>query len=213
MNKISKVLFAAPLLSLLASTSVFASHNHNNVDMQKRMTQENMIGTWGFTTMQTCSRSKPEAPGSVSIDPVTRAFNTNVDIVGMAGSGNFVFNRDGTMSLETAAAGELDQSKVLVGNTPVSDGFFPTCKGVFNIVGKNQFSVEFNCVIDVPSKGIVIHAGPVKANGFVSSWGDSLTINLEQNVQTMTLLKSGNSFLQYQRVCLQNFNAHKVSRH
>ncbi len=171
-----------------------------------------VVGRWGFTTDQTCSRSLGQAPGSVSIEPDTRIFNTDIDIVDMSGSGEMVFKHDGTFILTNAKAAEMDKSNLLAGAMPVTDGFVPECIGEYKMTGRNQFYVEFQCEIDVAAQGLKIDAGPVLADGYVNITRTGISMNLLQNVQTLTVSKDGMPIGERQRVCLQRFALQKIGR-
>ena len=168
--------------------------------------KKKIIGTYGFTTEQTCARSTAAAPGTVSIDPVTRQFNTEVHIVDMAGSGEMIFSRDGNFILDGFTAAELDKHDLTAGVMPVNDGFYPYCEGAYVMTSKTTFDLEFNCDIDVPAQGITIKAGPVLAEGYMSKGGTAITMNLLQNVQTLTAFVNGNPVGERQRICLQRFS-------
>ncbi|WLQ15804.1 hypothetical protein O5O45_07745 [Hahella aquimaris] len=164
---------------------------------------------FGFTTDQTCVRSLPQAPGTVSIDPDTRQLLVDAQIVDMSGYGVMTFSRDGTMTLEQAAAGELNKSNLASGDFPIQTGFSPYCEGTYELKKDNQIAVAFNCVIDVPAQSATIHAGPVYADGYLTRGGRGMTLNLQQNIQTLTVDLPGTS-IEFQRMCLQRFALEKI---
>ena len=167
-------------------------------------------GNYGFTTDQTCTRSVPQAPGSVSIDPDTRQLLVDAEIVDMSGSGIISFTKKGVFTL-TGKAAEYHKSKLAAGEMPIQDGFFPECVGTYALDDNNKVSVEFNCKIQVPAQNATIAAGPVFAEGYIARDGQSITLNLLQNIQTLTV-SLPQTTLEFQRVCLQRFDLEKVDR-
>jgi hypothetical protein len=211
MKKVIRVT-ASTLATVLAATFISTGATaHDNLAANKKI-PKHVLGTYSFSTIQSCARSKAQVPGSVSIDPVTLQFTTPVDVIGMSGTGKMVFRADGTFGLYDAKASEFDQSNLLPGATPVSGGFIPVCEGVYDMLDKNSFTINWHCSIDVPSQGISLEAGPVLVDGFITSNGQSGTMNLLQNVQTLTASVNGNPVAERQRVCLQSFTFIKTGK-
>jgi hypothetical protein len=205
MHIISKKLFIGVILAVSScAISISAAADSH----QKKNKQ--LVGRWGFTTDQTCSRSLAGPPGVHAINPETMQFNTAIDIVDMAGVGEMVFYPDGRFEVTGGRAAEMDKSNLTAGTAPVTDNFYPICDGTYEIVGKNQFMVNWNCAINVPAQGIDIKAGPVLVDGFVDSIGQNISMNLQQNIQTLTVYKNGNAIGERQRICIQRFSLIKI---
>lgn len=187
----------ATVTAMLMSSTAFAHDKFAN---------KRIAGIYGFTTEQTCARSTAQAPGTVSIDPATHQFNTEVHIIDMSGSGEMTFSRKGRFTLDGFTAAEMDKHDLTAGATPVHDGFYPFCEGTYVMTSKTTFDLEFNCEIDVPAQGMTIQAGPVLAEGYMSKGGTAITMNLLQNIQTLTAFVGGNPVGERQRICLQRFS-------
>jgi len=191
-------------IGALSSLTAYADSNKNK--------KNKLVGVWGFTTDQTCSRSTAQPPGTISIDPDTKEFHTDVHIVDMTGFGEIIFEPDGRFFLTAGGASEMDKHDLMPGAIPVTSGFIPICEGDWEMVDKNQYIVDWNCTIDVPTQGIQIQAGPVLVDGFVSLKGKSSTMNLRQNIQTLTATVNGVPVGERQRICIQRFSLIKTGK-
>ncbi|MDG9670986.1 hypothetical protein ONV78_24815 [Hahella sp. CR1] len=195
---------------LLAGLSAGAANVYADSDSYgERHRHRYFEAEFGFTTDQTCVRSLPQAPGTVSIDPDTRQLLVDAQVVDMSGTGVMTFSKDGTMTLEQGFASEMNKGNLSVGAMPIQDGFSPYCEGTYELKAQNRISVAFNCIIDVPAQGATIHAGPVFADGFIARGGRSMSLNLKQNVQTLTVDLPETS-IEFQRMCLQRFALEKI---
>jgi hypothetical protein len=207
--------FTAIAVLVMSNDVAQARFDHASADAveEARYTVEKpryFAGHYGFTTDQTCVRTLPQPPGTVSIDPDTRMLLVDGEIIDMSGSGIMTFSRDGGFTLRGVAA-EFQKATLSAGDVPIRDGFLPVCSGTYVTDENNKLSVEFDCTIDVPSLGATIQAGPVLAEGYVGRGARSITLNLLQNVQTLTVSMPG-GIAEFQRVCLQRFALQRVPR-
>jgi len=200
-------------ITLLGSAAAMANELSDGVKVDKNL--RTLDAAYGFTTSVICATTDPQAPGTPSIDADTGTFLVGGEAVNFTGGGVMTFTRDGKVTL-LAPGTQLETNKIIPGGVPFTTSITGTCAGNYNIqfdkTSGNTLNASYNCVLDVPTRGLKINVGPIIWAAHIGPFANEIHGVATQNVQTIqvALRANGQVVAEEQRICEQTVALDKL---